>query len=204
MAPSTLTAMSDPLGGAHVETTATPRSGRVARMLLRFAQIALFSAMSACVLPVGPEFQDPPGAANASPIIVEATPDIGMRVTGNSMDTFTFSLTVTDPNPGDTLHVRWLADYPPFSATNTRLLQEDTVPASTTGMPQQTSVSRPIGCRTSPLSALPSHQVMAIVADRPFLPSLPPPAPVDYGRLPPDGLKVVAVWILDVECFGGP
>jgi hypothetical protein len=156
--------------------------------------------MSACVLPVGPEFQDPPGAANASPIIVDSTPDIGMRVTGKSGDTFTFSITVTDPNPGDTLHVRWVVDYPPFSSANTRVVQPDyPVQPSQSGLPQQTPVSQQIGCLT-PLSALPSHQVMAIVADREFLPSLPAPAPVDYGRLPPDGLKAVAVWILDVEC----
>jgi hypothetical protein len=169
-------------------------------MLLRSGQICLLSIMSACVLPIAPEFQDPPASQNYAPVITDSEPAIGSRVVGTPGALTTFSVTVSDPNLGDDLHVRWIVDFPPFT-TNTRVLQEDfPVPHTQNGTQQQTTAPQRIGCAESTLSVLPSHQVMAIVADRGFLPSLPPPAPIDLGRLPPDGLKTVAVWILDLEC----
>jgi hypothetical protein len=181
--------------------TATTRPPLVARMLLRSGLICLVSVMSACVLPIAPEFQDPPAEANFSPVIVDTMPELGLTVTGTPDGLTTFNVTVTDQNPGDTLHVRWIVDYPPFTVANTRVVQEDfPISPSPSGMPQQTTVPQKIGCHESTLSALSPHTVMAIVADRPFQPSLPPPAPVDLGRLPTDGLKTVAVWILDLEC----
>jgi hypothetical protein len=152
--------------------------------------------MSACVLPIAPEFQDPPASENYAPIIVDSDPPLGMRVTATAGKLTPFSVTVTDPNVGDTLHVRWIVDYPPFS-TNTRVLQEDfPVPPS----PSPTTVTQNIGCAESTLSVLASHTVMAIIADRGFMQSMLPPAPVDLGRVQAEGLKAVAVWTLDLEC----
>jgi hypothetical protein len=179
--------------------TAPSRLRGVARMLLwllRSALTCVVLAMPACVLPIAPEFQDPPASENYAPVIVDSDPPLGMTVTSTPGQLTPFSVTVSDPNVGDTLHVRWIVDFPPFS-TNTRVLQEDfPVPPS----PSPTTVTQNIGCAESTLSVLPSHTVMAIIADRPFEASQPPPAPVDLGRLPPDGLKTVAVWTLDLEC----
>jgi hypothetical protein len=169
-------------------------------MLLRSGQLCLLLAMSACVLPIAPEFQDPPAAANYAPFFQDSFPPLGSRVTAAPDKTTMFGLTISDPNLGDDLHVRFISDYPPFTS-NTRVLEPDLViPHLAGGMPLSQSVSEIIGCKRSALSNLPSHQIMAIVADRGFLESPPAPAATDLGLLPSGGLKAVAVWILDQEC----
>jgi hypothetical protein len=180
--------------------TAPRRPLRVARMLLRSGQLCLLLAMSACVLPIAPEFQDPPAAANYAPFFQDSDPPIGTRVTAAPDKLTTFTLRISDPNLGDNLHVRFISDFPPFTS-NTRVLQPDLlIPHHADGTPLSEPVSQIIGCQRSTLSTLPSHQIMAIVADRGFLDSPPPPATPDLGLLPSGGLKAVAVWILDQEC----
>src|SRR5207244_709655 len=55
--------------------------------------ICLALAAPACVVPVGPQFQDPPATQNYEPRILAAQPPLGERVTGT-----TFHVTVQDPN----------------------------------------------------------------------------------------------------------
>ena len=184
--------------------TVTTRKVRVARMLLRSAVICSVSVMSACVLPIAPEFQDPPAAANFSPVITDAVPLIGMIVDGTPARVPTFTVSVTDPNLGDDLHVRFLADFPPATA-NTRTLVKDTLIAhSTNGKPLLQDVSATPSCTTDNLAKIPQHQIMAIVADRPFDNSPPPAgmAPDLTKLIDPDrqGKKVIATWTLNLEC----
>src|SRR5262245_11346724 len=59
------------------------------------------SLTSACIIPVGPEWQDPAGEPNAPPQILNPDPTWGAEVTGTTSRTFSF--TVTDQNGADDL-----------------------------------------------------------------------------------------------------
>jgi hypothetical protein len=182
--------------------TAATRAGGVARMLLRLCSIGFVSVMSACVLPIAPEFQDPPAAANFSPIIVDSDPPLGEIVSATPTSSQKFTVTVSDPNLGDDLHVRFLADFPP-NTTNTRDMVPDAqVTHSSNGQPLNKDVSVTPSCTTHNLAKIPEHQIMVIVADSPFDDG-PAPAglPVDLTRLlDPHGLKVIGTWILKLDC----
>jgi hypothetical protein len=160
--------------------------------------------MSACVLPIAPEFQDPPAAANVAPSFTDVVPPIGMIVDGTPTRVPVFTVSVTDMNLGDNLHVRFLADFPPFTA-NTRTLMKDTeIAHRTDGRPILQDVSETPNCTVDSLAKIPQHQIMAIVADRPFDDS-PPPAGMtaDLTKLldpAGDGRKTIATWTLNLEC----
>jgi hypothetical protein len=183
--------------------TGPTRPRGMARMLLRSAGICLISAMSACVLPIAPEFQDPPASPNFSPQILSASPDIGSIVTAPSPTTIpTFIVTVTDPNFGDTLHVRWLADYPPSTANTRTLTRDQTFPPNSNGGAVNGSSMVIPNCNADNLARIPQHQIMMVVGDRMFDDSPPP-----QGMLPDltklqgtDGLKAIATWVLNLEC----
>jgi hypothetical protein len=188
--------------------TAAPRFSRVARMLLRSVAIGFVSVMSACVLPIAPEFQDPPAAANYAPVILLAEPQLGFiaTTTPTADPPFKFTVTFSDPNVGDNLHVRWLADYPPFTLANTRTLKRD-VPVShrMDGQPLVADDFVVPSCTADNLSALAQHQIMVVIADRPFDDSPQPAgAPVDLTRVQDNGLKVIGSWILNLECQPQP
>jgi hypothetical protein len=184
--------------------TGSTRKMPVARMLLRSAAICFVSVMSACVLPIAPEFQDQPSSANLSPAISDAVPLIGMIVDGTPARVPTFTVSVTDPNLGDNLHVRFLADYPPDTANTRTLVRDNEIDHSTAGKPILQDVSATPSCNTDNLAKIPQHQIMAIVADRPFDDSPPPAgmAPDLTKLLDPDGQgkKVIATWTLNLEC----
>jgi hypothetical protein len=183
----------------RAQMTAKPRLFRLARLLLKGIRPLFFcvglALMSACILPLAPEFQDPPAAQNYAPRIIESNPEAGSIVTSQ-----TFRVVVTDPNLGDALHVRWVVDYPPFSQTNTRTLVQDlTVPASVTGMPLMQEVSVDVDCVVNVLAQIPQHQVTVIVADSEFLAPVAN-KPVDLGRVAPGRLTTTASWLLNLEC----
>jgi hypothetical protein len=184
--------------------TVSARKTRVARMLLRSAAICLVSVMSACVLPIAPEFQDPPAAANFSPEITDAVPLIGMIVDGTPARVPTFTVSVTDPNLEDNIHVRFLADFPPDTVNTRTLVKDAEIDHGTNGKPIFQDVSATPSCTTDNLAKIPQHQIMAIVADRPFDNSPPPAgmAPDLTKLLDPDGQgkKVIATWTLNLEC----
>src|SRR5215471_15875644 len=122
--------MSEPTAPLASETAARVRFFGLAQLLLscrvHLARVAfpllLVPPMSACILPVAPEFQDPPASENFGPVITDSSPALGSVVTKvGGAPLPPFRVTITDPNLGDNLHVRWLADYPPRS-NNTRTL----------------------------------------------------------------------------------
>lgn len=152
--------------------------------------------MSACVLPIAPEFQDPPASQNYPPYFVSTEPEIGSVV-----NTPMFRVSVLDPNLGDTLHFRWLADYPLFTGNTRVLIRDLESPPPTNGSLQfRESFVQP-DCNLNTLAKLPSHRIMVIVSDREFLnPMKEGSTEVDFGRIPSDGHKLVASWTLDMEC----
>jgi hypothetical protein len=188
--------MSDRAGGARAKPSARPRFSRVARMMLRSAVIlALAHSMSACVLPIAPEFQDPPTSPNYAPYFLTTTPPIGSIVTKPS-----FNVVVSDPNVDDELHFRWIADYPPFSE-NTRTLLQSMVPRSASGMRPSADLTIEPDCVVNNLAKQPRHQIMIVVADSAFSPAqMMAGQEVDLTRVPNTAGKVIATWTLEMEC----
>ncbi len=157
--------------------------------MLPVVLLALVSSISACVVPVAPNFQDPPGEPNVPPFIVSALPGFGLFVANASQD---FQVTVTDQNVDDTLAYRWVIDYPPYSAS-TRPQAIAHIQPSATGSQQTVSVSLGSSpCALNPAPTLAVHQLEFILADREFdqsnvmvLDALPPSS---------DGFVVRANW----------
>ena len=188
--------------------TATTRLPLVARMLLRSGLLSLVSVMSACVLPIAPEFQDPPAEANFAPVILDGSdPPIGWVVTAPTPESIpTFTVFVSDPNLEDDLHVRWIADYPPNTANTRDMVPDFPVTHSSNGLPLDQPVSVTPSCSAHNLAKIPQHQIMVVVADGEFDNSPPPVGmPVDLTKLKDvdgrdDRKKVIATWTLNLEC----
>jgi hypothetical protein len=157
--------------------------------------------MSACVLPIAPEFQDPPAAANYSPLILDSNPQIGsVVVAANPMMVPPFTVFVSDPNVGDDLHVRWLADFPPFTMNTRDMVLDDHFTHSSNGVPLNAMSEVTPSCSAHNLAKIPQHQIMAVVADRPFDNTQVGPN-ADLTKLSdPNGRKVVATWTLTLGC----
>jgi len=180
--------------------TARARFSWLARILLTSRQslaryaAALFvvSQISACVLPIAPEFQDPPASPNYAPRIITTIPPQGSIVTGSASASTTFTATVTDPNLGDRmLHTRWLADFPP-QGPNTRTL---TLNIDVSNLATGTDVTQTVSCQ-SLLAPVPEHPITVIVADRPF-----DDTKTDLTALAdPTGFTVQATWFLKLDC----
>ncbi len=159
------------------------------------ALLALPITMSACVLPIAPEFQDPPASKNYAPVFLNVQPDIGSIVTVASLP---FIATVTDPNVGDDLRARWIVDYPPYTS-DTRTSSTMTATHTADGTPLLHDFRYAPDCIVDNLAKIQRHQVMVVVADRDF--ATQAQGPIDLTKLQDaDGGKVIATWTLDMEC----
>jgi hypothetical protein len=121
-----------------------------------------------CVVPVGPQFQDPIAAQNFRPQIIKADPTSGTWVQSDPMlDTATFTITVEDPNVGDKLYVRWAVEYPPRDAGNSVRVGGDVIipPNGTEVRPLQ---SQTISCQLGLRIDQTLHSVWVGVSDQPF------------------------------------
>jgi hypothetical protein len=128
----------------------------------------MFTALSACVLPIGPEFEDPPAVPNYEPYFQGVFPDA--ERTHQLLPPDKFDIVLGDPNPTDQLTVRWIANYPPFVLNATRPILETTKPLSEPdpgGMPTVSFSSPGLTCADFPMAA--ERNLVAIVSDRGFL-----------------------------------
>jgi len=100
---------------------------------------------SACIIPLGPDFQDPVAEPNDPPFFESASPDFGSIVTPPATSPLTFAVTLTDPNVGDDLYIEWQADYP---GVNHRPLvgTKPFVPHSLNGTPLHETVTANVDC----------------------------------------------------------
>ena len=151
---------------------------------------------SACVLPLAPEFEDPPAAQNFAPLIVDSFP-----VNGAVVSTPMFRVTVDDPNVADDLYVRWIADFPPFDEDSRRLGDDVKLSPPAAGTLRRDAVLL-VDCTLHALARqTTTHQIMVVVADRPFL---PPDQETSLDRkltsLPKDAPRAEAHWTLNLEC----
>lgn len=158
-------------GGARAQPQRAPALP-LARLLLLSRHklcllVLLLLSMSACIIPMGPEFRDPPGEPNASPIIRSAKPDIGWVAAQN-----TFEISVEDPNAEDKLFLRWIIDYPPFTLGTSMVVPTESILPLADGSPRPFPESRNKTFSCASLRPLPRHQIMVIVSDRQFLDDL--------------------------------
>jgi hypothetical protein len=111
-----------------------------------------------------------------------------------------FRVTVSDPNVGDDLYVRWISNFPPASG-DTRSFKEDVIRHSADGTPLFGESAVTAVCIKDLVANLPLHRVMVVVSDRPFLDVVLPSSPdIDFARVAPGAGKLVATWTLDLLC----
>ena len=199
-----LTAMSgrDDVGGRQQATARA--SFPVAQSVLRFGAVFLTLATGltmmslGCVLPLAPNFDDPPAERNYAPTLVDFTPAQGFVSPGP------LTVTVSDPNVGDDLVVRWIVDYPPYNADRTRSLNDDPIPHSADGKPLLKTSPRDISCLNL-AQGVSAHPVTALIADRAFLccekdDGANLSAEQKLTKLPPNALSVEAHWVVNAPC----
>jgi hypothetical protein len=140
--------------------------------------------MPACIIPVGPEFQDPDGLANVAPVIFGWDPPDNSIVVGSN-----FAVTAKDAN-GDRLDFRWIVDYP-GPASKIVLRDDVKQPAVNGAVPSHWTLD----CRLDPLDiSLPFHRLTVFVADRPYVDS------DDITMVMAPGKSDRADWIWNVSC----
>jgi len=166
------------------------------RVLLRPAPILLywtiwstFAFNSGCVLPVSPEFQPTPAAPNYPPAFVRSEPFAETTVSAHPQ---TFTVEVVDPNPADKLYVRWVSDYPPFTARS-RLLVDDVE-----GRPQGPPISFE-GSRCEKFAMGMEHELVVIVSDRKFRPYDQFTSDFRFNLVEGGGTPIMMAWDL-VNC----
>jgi len=154
------------------------------RLLLLFAT----SLLPACIIPVGPEFQDPLGVPNSAPRIVNPIPTWGEEVTGTADNGYTFRFTATDAD-SDILYVRFLVDK--FLVA--------TSPGFVSGSKSGSLVETRITCPLimNPESKMKSsHKVLAAVADTMFDIDVQDPLTPE----PPGLVSTPVTWTLNMTC----
>jgi hypothetical protein len=159
--------------------------------------------MSACVIPVAPQFDDP--EVNYPPFVEDCDPSVGDIITpaaampggGDPAPQRVIMVTLGDHNLNDVLFLRLLLDYPTTDLDGGQLVA---VPAA---RPPSGRVDRtpfklvPPPCTSAGAG---THRLVLSVSDREFLDrtngeSVSPDAPLDSVRATANRMR--AVWILN-------
>jgi hypothetical protein len=150
---------------------------RMARSLLSFrlfqlVLLATVSSMSACIIPVAPNFQDPPPPPESGPRVSNYNPLLNQVVTVPDPlhQGQTFSVSVIDPDVKATIYSRWVVDYPPYG-NNTRYSNLGQIPPPIDGKPISHSVAVTVTCGLLNVTVAPAygiHQLELVIADGPF------------------------------------
>jgi hypothetical protein len=157
--------MSGFLGQRLTNSRGFPRLYKAAQILLYWSFWTTFTLSPGCIVPVAPEFQDPPKAPNYYPYFVESLP-LFDTTTGVPQ---TFEVHAGDPNPADILYVRWASDYPPFTQARSRVIDQSMVRQD---LPQTEIIYKaidPMPCEKFAPGM--EHKLVVIVSDRPFVPT---------------------------------
>lgn len=160
--------------------------------------------MSACIIPVAPNFQDPPSPPDSPPYLYNFQPqNFGEIVTVPVKDAKPFSANVRDLNVGETINYRWVVDYPPFITGVTLSGNQDSI-TPLAGQSIDTQLPQPITCPFLNTVVAPSdgkHQLELIVANRTFSPpdGLTPDNVLDSID-DPTGFVVRASWTFVISC----
>jgi hypothetical protein len=138
----------------------------VSKLDRRLLLLLVASPMSACIIPAGPEFQDPAGVPDSPPFLLAQSPEVGSTTTKDAPE---FTVKPSDINVGDDLFILWLTEYPPFTSGSSFVSTPVVIPHSQDGTPLAKSESfRPTCYQVN--RAVSTHQIMAAISDSPFLP----------------------------------
>jgi len=156
------------------------------KLLLLFAT----SLLPACIIPVGPEFQDPPGVAISPPQILTPSPDWGGETTGTSAAGALFSFSVTDLNSDD-LYIRWIVGIHKVESDRHQVSGDDA----------NRMVDKIVTCQDMNLEdkAVSRHVVKGVVADRDYINTGD-----DLLAVEPPGLYNLVTWTLNMTCPVSP
>jgi hypothetical protein len=129
-----------------------------------------------CIVPLGPEFENPPAAPNYYPYFsnIDPTPQTVRNLP--PVDALEFHVDVGDQNPEDTLYVRWVSDYPPYTQGVSKILIDGDDGVGKPIPPSRTEIRPPINFNTRCQEFVPGmeHTLAVIVSDRPFRPASQP------------------------------
>jgi hypothetical protein len=160
--------------------------------------------MSACIIPVAPNFQDPPTVPNSPPYLTSITPTYNEVVTFSPPST-TFSATVQDLNLNATIFYRWLGDYPPNTPGVTwSNLNPTPISPRLDGLPISQLLSQDLTCDlVHAVSG--THQIELVVADREFVDSstagLTPSNQYDTLKDPDGTGHIIKIaWTVSMSC----
>jgi hypothetical protein len=166
--------------------------------IVRVLLLAAASSMSACIIPVAPDFQDPPTQPDAPPAISNLNPPhfgLAFSIT----DKYDFSASVSDPDPGTTLSVRWTVDYPPYTA-NTWINNGTPVSPLAPNEPiVNRTVTQRIDCTSINDRSTSAHRLQLIVTDGAFVTPDPSQA-YSLDQLDGSGTVVYAYWPINITC----
>jgi len=163
--------------------------------------------MSACIIPVAPNFQDQPSVPNSPPYLSGYQPkppgEIYTILPDKPGDDpqATFSANVSDIN-GDTLQYLWVLDYPPFKNGVTKLGNQGNI-TSPDGLATYAPIPFLVTCNFVGRPSDGTHQLELIVADRALStsPTLTADNVLDTLEDPNDGGFVVrANWLINISC----
>jgi hypothetical protein len=165
--------------------------------LLVFCLVA--AGLASCVVPVGPEWTDPP--ANYPPTIKEANPAVGSLLPRDpdAGGSFTVEVVLADKNTTDDLFVRWIIDYPPppFDETASRLAYPTTQPGG--GGIERPRLRFAPSCNDDHIaSGFSSHRLMLAASDRSF--ASDDPGQTSLDAVPEGNARVEAVWLFELNC----
>ena len=182
-----------PAPRAAAQSARGPGRFALARLLLAVAAkslllFALTSSMPACVIPVGPQWQDPDGIPNSPPEILSTDPPAGMMLSTTASAEIKFTLLVTDVNVTDHLYWEFIVDHRRATSINV-------IDPSPNGAPLRASLPQFIGCNEVQLGAPSPHPVRFFLADRQI-----DPASADLMDVAPPGKGVPADWWLNADC----
>lgn len=158
----------------------------------RLAFVALLASLPACVIPVGPEWTDPP--SNAPPTLVSSQPPLGQILVEPAL---TVTVVLADANTQDKLYLRWLIDYPPYQSDAHQLAHELTLAPE--GKATRSPTSFAPNCTDDHLAAgTASHRLLLTVSDRPFVAATEGEGSLD--QVSAGGLRVQAMWPFTLTC----
>jgi hypothetical protein len=153
------------------------------------------STTSACIIPVGPEFQDPGGVPNVAPQIVDSNPAQGQQIP--AIGTAKFTITVEDLNEGDPLYYFWVAEFPDYVPFVTHKLSAGTPmqQPSANGGARRQPVEETFDCSDFD-TRLTTHKIEVVVGDRALAENdLSNPRKIADG-----GQTAIATWTLTLTC----
>jgi hypothetical protein len=159
--------------------------------------LAAASSMSACIIPVAPDFQDPQSRPDSPPKLTNFMPEFGLT-TSVPASGAPFSVSASDPDPGTTFYIRWVVDYPPYTAT-TNPLPPVELPAPAEGEPPLT-IGQPIDCTYIRDPSTSTHSVELIVADVPLAAPDTTKANAFEQLTNPAGAIAYGRWPINITC----